>query len=178
MAKSKFEYVKAFEQDDPLLPQCWIVVRLDGKGFTKCVGPGHPAPLHFPDVDARCQGAGPCRRLGPAPHMSFTCRHAPAALLRFSELHEFEKPNDERALQLMDHAAKARGCAVRRRGAALRCGRAAPDSACCSVAQAVLRDFSDIRIAYGESDEYSFVFHKNTAMYGEPRPSPLAVPGC
>ncbi len=35
MAKSKYEYVKAFEQDDSLLSQCWIVVRLDGKGFTK-----------------------------------------------------------------------------------------------------------------------------------------------
>lgn len=35
MAKSKFEYVKDFEQDDRLLLGCWIVVRLDGKGFTK-----------------------------------------------------------------------------------------------------------------------------------------------
>lgn len=37
MANSKFEYVKDFELDDRLLPHCWIVVRLDGKGFTKCV---------------------------------------------------------------------------------------------------------------------------------------------
>lgn len=36
MAKSKYEYVKLFETDDRLLPGCWIVVRLDGKGFTKC----------------------------------------------------------------------------------------------------------------------------------------------
>lgn len=36
MANSKFEYVKRFETDDRLLPDCWIVVRLDGKGFTKC----------------------------------------------------------------------------------------------------------------------------------------------
>lgn len=35
MANSKFEYVRDFEQDDRLLPGCWIVVRLDGKGFTK-----------------------------------------------------------------------------------------------------------------------------------------------
>jgi tRNA(His) guanylyltransferase len=37
MAKSKYEYVKQFEADDGLLPQCWIVIRLDGKGFTKYV---------------------------------------------------------------------------------------------------------------------------------------------
>ena len=35
MANSRFEYVKHFELDDALLPGCWIVVRLDGKGFTK-----------------------------------------------------------------------------------------------------------------------------------------------
>jgi len=35
-AKSKYEYVKQFEQDDALLPGCWIVIRIDGKGFTKC----------------------------------------------------------------------------------------------------------------------------------------------
>ena len=36
MAKSRFEYVKQFELDDRLLPDCWLVVRLDGKAFTKC----------------------------------------------------------------------------------------------------------------------------------------------
>lgn len=35
MANSKFEYVKGFEQDDTLLRNCWIVVRIDGRGFTK-----------------------------------------------------------------------------------------------------------------------------------------------
>lgn len=37
MANSKFEYVKQFEQPDSLLPNTWIVVRLDGRGFTKYV---------------------------------------------------------------------------------------------------------------------------------------------
>lgn len=37
MANSKYEYVKRFESDDTLLPGCWIVIRLDGKGFTKWV---------------------------------------------------------------------------------------------------------------------------------------------
>lgn len=33
MAKSKFEYVRDFEADDTCLPQCWVVVRLDGRNF-------------------------------------------------------------------------------------------------------------------------------------------------
>ena len=33
--------------------------------------------------------------------------------------------------------------------------------------QAVLREFPDIRLAYGDSDEYSFVFHRKTDIYGE-----------
>ena len=56
---------------------------------------------------------------------------------RFSQLHSFEKPNDPRALALMDQAAKE-----------------------------VLREFGEIRLAFGESDEYSFVFYKHTKLYG------------
>lgn len=44
MAKSKYEYVKLYETDDRLLPGCWIVVRLDGKGFTKCACRRLPPP--------------------------------------------------------------------------------------------------------------------------------------
>lgn len=47
---------------------------------------------------------------------------------RFSETHGFEKPNDERALKLMDYAA----CAV-------------------------MSEYPDIILAYGESDEYRCV---------------------
>lgn len=89
MAKSKFEYVKDFELDDRLLPNCWIVVRIDGKGFHK-----------------------------------------------FSQKHNFEKPNDVRALHLMNRAAVA-----------------------------VMKEFKDIVISYGESDEYSFVIRKDTELY-------------
>lgn len=35
MANSKYEYVKAFEQSDALLPHTWIVIRVDGRGFTR-----------------------------------------------------------------------------------------------------------------------------------------------
>jgi hypothetical protein len=31
----RFEYVKNFEQPDVLLPNTWIVVRIDGRGFHK-----------------------------------------------------------------------------------------------------------------------------------------------
>ncbi|KAK7499403.1 hypothetical protein BaRGS_00009378 [Batillaria attramentaria] len=89
MAKSKFEYVKQFETEDRLLPNCWIVVRIDGKSFH-----------------------------------------------RFTDTHHFMKPNDERGLNLMTRAA-----------------------------QNVMEDFKDIVLAYGQSDEYSFVFHKSTNMY-------------
>ncbi len=36
MAKSRFEYVKQFETFDSVLPNCFILVRIDGKGFSKC----------------------------------------------------------------------------------------------------------------------------------------------
>ncbi|CAB0035693.1 unnamed protein product [Trichogramma brassicae] len=89
MAQSKFEYVRNFEVEDRLLPNCWIVVRVDGKNFSK-----------------------------------------------FSDLHEFTKPNDRRALHLMNHAAII-----------------------------VMRNYKDIVMAYGQSDEYSFVFRKSTELY-------------
>lgn len=89
MANSKFEYVRAFETDDKCLPNTWIVVRIDGKGFHK-----------------------------------------------FSEKHEFAKPNDKRALDLMVKAA----------------GR-------------VMFEFKEICIAYGQSDEFSFVFRRDSEVY-------------
>jgi len=89
MAKSKFEYVRNFETEDKLLPNSWIVVRIDGKGFHK-----------------------------------------------FSDDHEFIKPNDLNALNLMNKCARA-----------------------------VLDDFNEITIAYGQSDEYSFVFRKDSQIY-------------
>ncbi|XP_046437172.1 probable tRNA(His) guanylyltransferase isoform X2 [Daphnia pulex] len=89
MAKSKFEYVRLFETEDRCLPNSWIVVRVDGKGFHK-----------------------------------------------FSTEHDYEKPNDMRALSLMNKAATS-----------------------------VMEEFKDICLAYGQSDEYSFVFRKETQVY-------------
>ncbi|GJY04995.1 tRNA(His) guanylyltransferase 1 isoform X1 [Tanacetum coccineum] len=55
---------------------------------------------------------------------------------RFSDVHGFEKPNDEQALKLMN------SCAV-----------------------AVLEEFNDFIFAYGESDEYSFVLKGNSELF-------------
>lgn len=90
MAQSKFEYVRGFEQDDKLLPNAWIVVRVDGKGFHK-----------------------------------------------FSDQHGFVKPNDKTALSLMNR------CAVQ-----------------------IMAEFNEIILAYGQSDEYSFVFRRDSGIYG------------
>ncbi|KAI8809783.1 tRNAHis guanylyltransferase-domain-containing protein [Cladochytrium replicatum] len=55
---------------------------------------------------------------------------------RFSKEHSFAKPNDDRGLKLMNAAAVA-----------------------------VMNEFKDIVIAYGESDEYSFVFRRACQLY-------------
>ncbi|XP_058055327.1 probable tRNA(His) guanylyltransferase [Anopheles bellator] len=89
MALSRFEYVKGFEQEDKLLPNCWVVVRIDGKGFH-----------------------------------------------RFCDVHRFNKPNDADALQLMNMAGMT-----------------------------VMQEFNEIVIAYGQSDEYSFVFRRDANVY-------------
>nr|XP_002131677.4 probable tRNA(His) guanylyltransferase isoform X2 [Ciona intestinalis] len=89
MTHSQYDYVKSFEIPDPCLPNCWPVVRIDGKNFHK-----------------------------------------------FSTTHNFEKPNDDRALKLMTAAATS-----------------------------VMDLLNDIVLAYGQSDEYSFVFKKKTKAY-------------
>ncbi|KAF5379751.1 hypothetical protein D9615_005768 [Tricholomella constricta] len=83
MAGSKFAYVRKFELPDPLLPDTFMVFRLDGHSFH-----------------------------------------------RFSDKHNFDKPNDLRALQLMDHAARD-----------------------------VMEEYSDIVLGFGESDEFRVSFH-------------------
>ncbi|QLG70896.1 hypothetical protein HG535_0A08420 [Zygotorulaspora mrakii] len=90
MAKSRFEYVREFENHERLLPECYIVVRIDGKKFHE-----------------------------------------------FSKFYEFEKPNDLNALKLMNASAK----------------------------NVVLHYKNDIILAYGESDEYSFILRQNSTLY-------------
>ncbi|KAI7821322.1 tRNAHis guanylyltransferase-domain-containing protein [Gamsiella multidivaricata] len=55
---------------------------------------------------------------------------------KFSAAHEFTKPNDIWALNLMNHAARS-----------------------------VMHELDDILLAFGESDEFSFLFRKSTDLY-------------
>jgi len=63
-------------------------------------------------------------------------KHGQICLFRFADKYGFEKPNDDRALQLMTCAA-----------------------------QTVMKSFSDIVLAYGQSDEYSFIFRRRTNIF-------------
>ncbi|KNC46032.1 histidine tRNA 5'-guanylyltransferase [Thecamonas trahens ATCC 50062] len=89
MAKSQYEYVRKFEQDDALLPLTWVVIRVDGRGFS-----------------------------------GFVARH------------EYAKPVDTRGAAVMDAAAKA-----------------------------VMEDMGDLVLAYGHSDEFSFVLPPSSNVY-------------
>lgn len=89
MANSKFSYVKEFERSNELLPHTYIVVRVDGRGFTK-----------------------------------------------FCDVHGFEKPNDIRGIKLMTRCAKE-----------------------------VMKNFTEIVITYGDSDEFSFVFKRSAKVF-------------
>ena len=57
-------------------------------------------------------------------------------IIRFCQAHAFQKPNDPLGLQLMTHAATQ-----------------------------VMEQAKDIIMAFGESDEYSFVFRKSTTYF-------------
>ena len=98
MANSEYEYVRKSEQSDVLPPSNWIVVRVDGRGFSKL-----------------------CKK------------------------YSFAKPNDRRALDLMNAAAVE-----------------------------VVRSFVDVVLAYGQSDEYSFIFDEKTSLF-ERRAAKLAT---
>ena len=97
MAGSRFAYVRNFELPDSLLPDTFIVLRIDGHSFHRQFKTFASCLTH-----------------------SLTLRP-----YRFSEVHEFAKPNDVRALQLMDEAAIS-----------------------------VMEAFTDITLAFGESDEF------------------------
>ena len=64
------------------------------------------------------------------------CRIDGKAFHKFSAAHNFKKPNDKPALDLMTAAAKT-----------------------------VMDNFTDIVVSYGQSDEYSFVFRKETQVH-------------
>lgn len=98
MANSEFQYVRKFEDWDALPPSNWIVVRIDGRGFSK-----------------------------------------------LTKKYSFQKPNDFRALDLLNAAATE-----------------------------VTRQIVDVVLAYGQSDEYSFVLHESSTLF-ERRAAKLAT---
>nr|CAG4652052.1 EOG090X0AR4 [Triops cancriformis] len=58
MAKSRFEYVKAFEAEDKCLLNTWIVVRVDGKGFHKFTEDhGYSKPNDVPGLNLMTKAA-------------------------------------------------------------------------------------------------------------------------
>lgn len=89
MAKSRFEYVREFEQEGRLLSNTWIVCRVDGNGFSD-----------------------------------------------FSKAHNWKKPMDQRGVDLM--VACARSLCIK---------------------------FRDVRMAFGQSDEFSFVLPKGCSLW-------------
>jgi tRNA(His) 5'-end guanylyltransferase len=141
----RYEYVRSFERDEVLLPNMWIVVRIDGRGFHKFVI----------SVSLQLYPAA-CFRHGYWVFLSRTGEQESVSLLissdfysskllhhigspnqaRLSTHYSFTKPNDSRALSLMNAAASA-----------------------------VVSNIPDICVAYGVSDEYSFVFHKSTDLF-------------
>ena len=90
------------------------------------------------------------------------------AASRFTALHAFEKPNDERGLALMDHAAvvSSHWRLHYDRPGALFTAVDGGSAASPWLPQEVMREFPDIRLAFGESEEYSFIFHKSSRLYG------------
>jgi tRNA(His) guanylyltransferase len=101
MANTKYAYVRDFELPDPLLPDTFMLFRLDGHSF-------HRLDIYL--------------------FISTVFMLKTKEMHRFSEKHEFTKPNDVRALQLMDHAARD-----------------------------LMEEYPDIILAFGESDEYRLV---------------------
>ncbi|GME73648.1 unnamed protein product [[Candida] boidinii] len=89
MANSKYEYVKFFEKESTLIPETYIIIRVDGRGFHK-----------------------------------------------LSDKYGFKKPNDHNALELMNISA-----------------------------QKIMENIPDVVMAYGDSDEYSFLLRKNCELF-------------
>ncbi|KAA1069320.1 tRNA-His guanylyltransferase [Puccinia graminis f. sp. tritici] len=111
MANSRFGYVRQAELDDRLLPNTFLVIRLDGKGFTK-----------------------------------------------FSQAHGFTKPNDLKALNLMNAAA------IQVLESDLGRGYLGSKSEKKSK-KGKQKSSTGIVLAYGQSDEFSFGFGRNCQAY-------------
>lgn len=101
MAGTRFAYVRSFELPDPLLPNTFIVVRIDGHGFHRFV----------------CLQASISKMLAGSCGINHSLLSLQTALslgctllckpIRFSDAHAYIKPNDHRGLELMNAAAQS-----------------------------------------------------------------------
>ena len=134
--------MRSFEQSDSLLPNTWIVVRIDGRGFHSYASDFSSCPFFRHQVISQVQAVEALRHrcarwllhinqvlepffppVEPASGVEITCLIQAATSL--SNRYQFAKPNDRRALNLMNAAA----CAV-------------------------IKNIPDLCLAYGVSDEY------------------------
>jgi tRNA(His) guanylyltransferase len=121
MAKSRWDYVKKFELLDALLPETWIVARIDGRG-------------KLASWDFCCQFMPNWNYLVQVLNTS-NSSVIHVGFHKLAKTHGWGRPNDIRGIGLMNRAAKA-----------------------------VMEDFNDIVLSYGQSDEYSFVFRKEAEV--------------
>jgi tRNA(His) 5'-end guanylyltransferase len=135
--------VRLFEQPDTLLANTWIVVRIDGRGFSKyvCV---LRFVLYFESVGqilvpghagTRCTRRAIAQFEIMASGSQIGCDNALNRILpqlmrrtRLTTKYKFVKPNDRNALDLMNAAAEA-----------------------------VMKELPDLVLAYGNSDEFRYV---------------------
>ncbi len=138
MAKSRYEYVKAFESDDKLLPDCWIVVRIDGRQFKSYV------------LGTKVLSHALCGCIVTFTITDCATTSYPSAVwikyyydgftipvwCRFTEAHNYNKPQDDRGIDLMNR------CAME-----------------------VMKRCGDIVFAIGASDEYSFILRRDATLF-------------
>lgn len=127
MAKSQYEYVRQFEQEDSLLKNCWLVCRIDGRGFHQYANlPGLSDSFGTFVFHAHFQ----------VYRDSQLCEAKRHSWLGFDEL--LRKTSTLNTVFIVHYE--------------LRCE--------------VMADLGDIVLAFGESDEFSFVFRRDTALFG------------
>ncbi|PWA94478.1 tRNAHis guanylyltransferase [Artemisia annua] len=148
MANSKYAYVRDHESKDTLESGCFIVLRVhcsNFKRFTKVHGFEKPFDERAAKLMNSCAMAvfeefkEIVYGYGQSDEYSFVLEKNTQLFERrdrFSEFNEFEKPNDLKALNLMN-----------------------------SCASSMCKDFPDIILAYGFGHEYNFIFRKETDVY-------------
>ena len=166
MAGSRFEYVREYERDTALLPGTWLVVRVDGRGWGKLSA----AQARARSAALRPRARSPARHGRDAATATVRrCACSPRGALPFLlyYLQGWIKPCDGRAAGLCASAAVRRRARRRRRRRRRRRDLLHHPFPAPTYAQAaVMADFGDCVLAFGQSDEYSFFFPPAASPYG------------